>query len=117
MEIFCSYQSADFNENYSCYDGEYSRDLVDGGLLLEKDEAQESPDDYRSFPDRGHIAGLGLGEKVVDQKDYGIADEAAVAYDAGIFPFAPEGVPHMAEGVTAQEHQRDDGKTHGHNSP
>ncbi len=40
MEFFCSYQSADFDKNYTEHDGEYSGNLVDGGLLLEKDEAQ-----------------------------------------------------------------------------
>ena len=117
MEILFSYQSADFDKNYAKHDGEYSRNLVQGCLLLQEDESQDCTYDYGGLPNRCDIAGLSLGKQVVDQKDYGIADEAAVAYDAGIFPFAPEGVPHMAEGVTAQEHQRDDGKTHGHNSP
>ena len=117
MEFFSCYQSAYFYQNYTQHDGEYSRNLVQGGLLLQEQEPQYCTYYYGGLPNRCDIAGLSLGKQVVDQKDYGIADEAAVAYDAGIFPFAPEGVPHMAEGVTAQEHQRDDGKTHGHNSP
>jgi len=40
MEVLFSYQSADFDKNYAKHDGEDARDLVGGGLLLEKDEAQ-----------------------------------------------------------------------------
>ncbi len=109
MEFFCSYQSADFDKNYTKYDGEDASNLVYGGFLFKEDESQDCTYDYGGLPDRGDIAGLGLGKQVVDQEDYGIADEAAVAYYAGIFPFASEGVPHMAEGVTPLKHKESDG--------
>ena len=68
MEIYYGYQSADFNKNYTQDNGQYTCQLVDGGLLLEEDETQERPDNYRSLSDGGHIAGLGLGKQGIDSK-------------------------------------------------
>ena len=66
MEILFSYQSADFDKNYAKHDGEYSRNLVQGCLLLQEDKAKDSPDYYGGLPNRCDIAGLSLGKQVVD---------------------------------------------------
>ena len=66
MEFFCSYQSADFDKNYTEHDGEYSGNLVYCCLFFQEDKAKDCPDHYRGLPDRGDVASLSLGKQVVD---------------------------------------------------
>ena len=44
--LFFGYRSADFDKNYTKYNGENSRNLVRGGFFLQEDEAQDGTDDY-----------------------------------------------------------------------